>query len=375
MSWVPGAAPSPFCQKLCNKSNLEEKGAKTCKDLAENDCKSLNFYRKNGGELRLCVWQPEWKCTEDWTTACISDRPWSCSDSKPKGLDLCESICYKTDLRSLDTFCRKLSFEECSSGQFYESDEHGNRRICEKKGNRCLASSWCPAENLTCPGSTLFHHGEVEELNGTMDEMLSECRSMCYKTNTVVSGLSCSDLGVAHCSSGQFYETDWHGVRRMCVYDEECTADPSHSCPRSVPLCSDEANLQKSHPFAPNRTPSENSSAKNHLPDKPIPDMTKVPAFCLSLCEKTNSRSMNASCSDLPAASCESQEFYETDHDGKRRLCQQKGGQCITDFSAVCEEHFPICNISAAPMDLRAHEAVDQSRCFLYCDKINTRTL
>eukprot|EP00438_Fugacium_kawagutii_P023025 Skav229902 [mRNA] locus=scaffold2151:426328:503153:- [translate_table: standard] len=154
-----GATTSPFCQKLCNKSVIDERGAKTCKDLTEDDCKSVKFYRKNGGELRLCVWQPQWKCTEDWTTACISDQSWKC-DGKPTddSLGLCESMCYKTDVRSLDTFCHKLSSEECSSGQFYESDQHGNRRLCEMLGECVATLPWCPAENATCPGSTLFHH-------------------------------------------------------------------------------------------------------------------------------------------------------------------------------------------------------------------------
>lgn len=372
---------SPFCQKLCNKSNLEEKGANTCKDLAEDDCKSLNFYRKNGGEMRLCVWQPQWKCTEDWTTVCISDRPWKCSSSQISTFssDLCESICYKTDVRSIDTFCHKLSPEECSSGQFYESDKHGNRRHCEMSG-RCRTSSLCPAENATCPGSTLFDHGapQAPRDGNVTAEMLSLCRSMCYKTNTVVSGLSCADLSSAHCSSGQFYETDWHGVRRLCVpLGDECTADSSHSCPRSIPLCSDDLSLQKSlRRSSGNETPpvpTENSSMQFQKASAPVGEAPVVPAFCFSLCEKTNTRSMNASCQDLPAASCESEEFYETDHDGSRRLCLQKGGKCITDLSAVCEEHFPICNVSAAP-SAQAEAADESEHCLLYCDKINTRS-
>eukprot|EP00435_Cladocopium_sp_Y103_P070875 s822_g36.t1 len=383
-----GAATSPFCQKLCNKSNLEEKGAKTCKDLAEDDCKSSNFYRKNGGELRLCVWQPQWKCTEDWTTVCISDRPWKCSSSSIStiGSDLCESICYKTDVRSIDTFCHKLSQEECSSAQFYESDKHGNRRLCEMQSGLCRTSSLCPAENATCLGSTLFDHGEAPkdpmDGNATAAEMLSLCRSMCYKTNTLVSGLSCADLSSAHCSSGQFYETDWHGVRSLCVpFGDECTADSSHSCPRSIPLCSDDLSLQKSLRPGNETSPVpgiENSShsiqkAAAPLVGKAPVEAPVVPAFCFSLCEKTNTRSMNASCQDLPAASCESEEFYETDHDGRRRLCVQKGGKCITDLSAVCDEHFPICNISAA-QSAQAEAPDESEHCLLYCDKINTRS-
>lgn len=207
--------------------------------------------------------------------------------------------------------------------------------------------------------------------------MLTLCRSMCYKTNTVVSGLSCADLSSAHCSSGQFYETDWHGVRRLCVpLGDECGPDSSHSCSRSIPLCSDDLSLQKSLHRSGNETPPapglENSSIQFQKATAPL-GASVVPAFCLSLCEKTNTRSMNASCSDLQAASCESEEFYETDHDGRRRLCLQKGGKCITDLSAVCEEHFPICNVSAAP-SVQAEAADESEHCLLYCDKINTRS-
>ena len=276
--------------------------------------------------MRLCVWQPEWKCTEDWTTVCISHGPWKCSSISNASSDLCESICYKTDVRSIDTFCHKLSPGECSSGQFYESDKGGNRRPCEMSGLCQTGSGRCPAGNTTCPGSTLFD-GAPQDLKDLKDgkvtaEMLTLCRSMCYKTNTVVSGLSCADLSSAHCSSGQFYETDWHGVRRLCVpLGDECGPDSSHSCSRSIPLCSDDLSLQKSLHRSGNETPPapglENSSIQFQKATAPL-GASVVPAFCLSLCEKTNTRSMNASCSDLQAASCESEEFYETDHDGRR---------------------------------------------------------
>lgn len=354
---------SPFCQKLCKKTNIEERGAKTCKELAEDDCKTVNFYRKNGGELRLCVWQPQWKCTEDWTTACISKRPWNCdtSDSVQETLGLCESLCYKTDVRSLDTNCHKLSPEECSSGQFYESDKVGNRHHCELRSGACFASSVCPVQNATCPGTSVFqrHKPEVAPMVAGNS---AECHAMCYKTNVAVAALSCSGLSPAHCSSGQFYESDWHGVRRLCVVKgAECQADLARPCPASLPLCSD-ASVQASVRRSVHGKGPEAENASPAMPEE-------IPAFCSSLCEKTNTRSMNVSCRDLPAASCESRGFYETDHDGQRRLCIQQGGECITDLSAACAEHFPICDVAFDG------EANNQStHCFLYCDKINTRS-
>jgi len=189
----------------------------------------------------------------------------------------------------------------------------------------------------------------------------AECHAMCYKTNVAVAALSCSGLSPAHCSSGQFYESDWHGVRRLCVVKgAECQADPANKCPASLPLCSD-ASVQASVRRSVHGKGPEAENASPAMPEE-------IPAFCSSLCEKTNTRSMNVSCRDLPAASCESRGFYETDHDGQRRLCIQQGGECITDLSAVCAEHFPICDVAFDG------EASNQStHCFLYCDKINTR--
>ncbi|CAK9034808.1 unnamed protein product [Durusdinium trenchii] len=361
---LEGPPPTPFCQKLCNKSNIDLRGAKTCKELPEEDCKALGFYQKKQGEYRLCIWQPQWKCTEDWTTACLLSEL-QCDGPTSSARGFCHSLCYKTDLRSIDSFCHLLSPEECSSGQFYESDGDGNRRECKELSGSdsisCVASSQaeCPGRNITCPGNIDFE--QSEELNS------SECRSMCYRTNTAVSGLSCADLSLAHCSSAQFYESDRHGHRRLCVpHGNRCAADPARSCSGNVAPCSDD----RSHPasslpplvFTTTAASSLANSSERLLANE-------VPHFCLSLCEKTDTRSMNASCADLPAASCESQDFYETDSGGKRRLCYQSGGKCLQDSSKVCDEQYSLCRSGHAEAN-----SLELNGCYLYCDKINTRS-
>ena len=186
---------------------------------------------------------------------------------------------------------------------------------------------------------------------------------MCYKTNIAVSGLACIDLSLPQCSSGQFYESDQYGHRRLCVpHGNKCTADPAHSCMAFVALCSDDrdghSESSSSVVTTTTKASSLESSSETVLAD--------APQFCLSLCEKTDTRSMNASCEELPAASCESQDFYETDLEGRRSLCIQNGGKCFKDPSAVCEKQYPLC--------ARGRSEAESNGCYLYCDKINTRT-
>ena len=106
-----------------------------------------------------------------------------------------------------------------------------------------------------------------------------------------------------------------------------------------------------------------------------------APPFCFTLCQKTDVRSVNSSCAALTPASCESAQFFETDGDGKRRLCRLHLGHCRVDRSAVCDEWWPLCEISHHDAGVKPHyddprpsHQAGVSGCFLYCDKINTRT-
>jgi len=392
----PPGADSPFCRTLCSKSDIEQRGLNTCKELDESECKTLGFYRKKPhNEFRLCIWQPQWKCTEDWTTVCLS-RNLQCGDhGSAEPLDGCRAFCYKTDTRSIDAFCHELSAAECLTQQLYETDEQGNRMMCEMRAGTCVASrEKCPAGNATCPSPAHFseEHGDLKPSR----DMMSVCRSMCYKTNTAVSGLSCSDLSMFHCSSAQFYESDELGVRRACApRGGKCDVDTEQTCWESAPLCGSEVQVAPPIPMShrdttqPATTQSTTSlsivTSHTTLPATTLPATTlpattssdqtsgnRVPPFCFTLCDKTNTRSLNASCAKLPATSCESGQFYETDHEGKRRLCLQAGGRCKPDSSAVCDEWHPLCDISQA--DVKVHHAAKEDGCFIYCDKINTRS-
>eukprot|EP00440_Ansanella_granifera_P057900 gb/GFBE01062766.1/.p1 GENE.gb/GFBE01062766.1/~~gb/GFBE01062766.1/.p1 ORF type:complete len:615 (+),score=99.70 gb/GFBE01062766.1/:1-1845(+) len=230
---------SPFCRSLCGKTDIATTDHKTCRDLSEGDCRSAKFYTTTKtGERRLCLWQPTWQCTEDWTTMCAEGEQVTCDQmSILVDRDVCASFCYKTDARSVDLTCAMLNMEECSSGQFYESDSDGHRRLCapQQSSQTCAPDhdQVCKAGERTCPAS-------VQSFEGSGKQNVDVCRSLCYTTNLGMAGLACKDLDRASCSSASYFGTDVKGDRRRCELSSsgECHFSLTDFCEASVPACS-----------------------------------------------------------------------------------------------------------------------------------------
>ncbi|CAE7627290.1 unnamed protein product [Symbiodinium sp. CCMP2592] len=413
---VVGSSHSPFCQALCKKSDVEKQGLTRCKELLEKDCRSMQYYAKGlYGEKRLCLWQPRWGCSEDWTTACISELPCNSSGPELPALSACEALCFKTDVKSFDSSCASLSQPECDSGQFYETDANGTRKMCSFRSPGVCDTSHqesCEASGKSCPTSTSAGESPLDEVSNSS---VALCRSLCYKTNVAVTSLSCRSLSLSHCASSQFFETDDAGLRRPCVPRKgRCEMDSVNFCPAWQPLCVDTFHGQKV-PILQTASASASGSKKGstvtsrtetttmstHTSPKPHPSSVSRPTstnqptemqvgaasddspppFCFTLCQKTDVRSVNSSCAALSLTSCASEQFFETDGDGKRRVCRRQADHCEVDRSEVCDEWWPLCEISHhSEAVVKLHYESDTpapspvSGCFLYCDKINTRS-
>lgn len=409
-----GSSRSPFCQALCKKSDVEKNGLARCKDLSEKDCRSMQYYARGlYGEKRLCLWQPRWGCSEDWTTACISERPCNSSGPHLPALSACEALCFKTDVKSFDSSCSSLSQPECDSRQFYETDANGTRKVCSFRSpgvcERSLQES-CEASLSSCPASASARDSPLDAVSNSS---VSLCRSLCYKTNVAVTSLSCRSLSPSLCASSQFFETDDAGLRRPCVPRKgRCEMDSTNFCPAWQPLCVETFHGQKvpilqtaalspsqgstvtstlaktttmsthtlprQHSAGPSSVSRPTSRTETH---RGAGSEDSPPPFCFTLCQKTDVRSVNSSCAALSLTSCASGQFFETDGDGKRCVCRRQADHCEVDRSEVCDEWWPLCQVSHhSEAVVKLHYESDTpapsavSGCFLYCDKINTRS-
>ena len=325
----------------------------------------------------------------------------------------CEALCFKTDVKSFDSSCSSLSQPECDSKQFYETDANGTRKMCSFRSPGVCDRSHqesCEASGSSCPTSTSARESPLDAVSNSS---VSLCRSLCYKTNVAVTSLSCRSLSLSHCASSQFFETDDAGLRRPCVPRKgRCEMDSANFCPAWQPLCVDTFHGQKVPILKTGSALSgsqgstvtsftETTTMSTHTSPKPQPSSvsrptstkqpTELPAgagsedspppFCFTLCQKTDVRSVNSSCAALSLTSCASEQFFETDGDGKRRVCRRQAHHCEVDRSEVCDEWWPLCEISHHnEAVVKLHYESDTpapspvSGCFLYCDKINTRT-
>ena len=144
-------------------------------------------------------------------------------------------------VKSIDTSCHSLSASECGSGQFYETDANGTGFACSSQGSGVCGTSLqgrCEASKILCSQG---HDARApDEQSRIRDTTPTLCRSLCFKTNVAVTGLSCSDLSSSHCASAQFYETDHAGHRRPCVPQKgKCEMDSINFCPPSQPVCAE----------------------------------------------------------------------------------------------------------------------------------------
>ncbi|CAJ1345925.1 unnamed protein product, partial [Effrenium voratum] len=225
-----GEEATPFCKSLCLKTDVKEWNL-TCADLPKEECSSTHFFQTIGTcERRLCVWAAPWKCSIDWTQACVTCN-WPCGRK------------VTTSTTSTTTTTTQTSSTTSTST--------ATTTTTSTTTTETSTTTTTSTSTSTDTGDLLDHlmlgrRRPYMTANGIV--VPEGCFDFCTRTNVRSLQLSCAQLPDELCQSENFYQTDVAGNRRHCRFSEgECNVDGSFVCNASMPICQVDAEGYASH--------------------------------------------------------------------------------------------------------------------------------
>ncbi|CAE7353593.1 unnamed protein product [Symbiodinium necroappetens] len=203
----------------------------TCSELPEEECASTHFFETVGAcERRLCVWAAPWKCTVDYTQACISCN-WPC------GRKASTSTTSTTTTTTLTT----TTITSSTTSTVTETTTTTSTSTSTVTTTSTSTPTTTTTSTTTVTGSTTDrYHLAVATPYLTKSGVVvpTRCFEFCDRTNVRSMYVSCHQLSPEMCQSESFYETDLKGNRRHCILiGESCTVDKSFVCNASMPIC------------------------------------------------------------------------------------------------------------------------------------------
>lgn len=205
------------CEAMCYMTDLRSVDG-SCRMLSPAECASGQFYESDLlGNRSACALLSggcgtSWNCSS--SVICRSQVHFDA----PEASEACGPLCHMTNTLVSGLSCRDLSLAQCSSEQFYESDQEGERRRC------VLALQGCVADpRAACPASRPLCGAQVPVASGSEPcrECAATCLTFCDKINTRPMGHS---DGPCHVSIAPMASQEPQGLLPQPVGDRRSAA-------------------------------------------------------------------------------------------------------------------------------------------------------